>query len=58
MTIDQADRILGSGNQYFDYLQGRVMKIDLSHDEIDTRLFDRDNGRDAAAKAIAGITKK
>lgn len=37
---------------YFDYLKGRVMKIDIAPDEIDTRLYNRDNGRDAAEDAI------
>ena len=28
---------------YFDYVCGRPIKIDLSKDEIDTRLYDRDS---------------
>ena len=38
---------------YFDYLYGRVLKVDLSGDEFDERLYERDNGRDSAARAIA-----
>lgn len=29
---------------YFDYLMGKVMKIDISADEMDPWLYDRDNG--------------
>lgn len=52
MTIEQARELLDSGRTYFDYLKGRVMKIDLSGDELDPRSYDRDNGQGAAAAAI------
>jgi len=40
-------------NDYFDYLKGRVMKVDLSSDvEFDPGLYDRDNGPGAAAAVI------
>lgn len=35
-----------------DYLKGRVLKIDISDHEFDPRLYDRDNGDGAAARAI------
>jgi len=38
---------------YFDYLEGRVMKVDLSGDEMRTDLYNRDNGENAAENAIA-----
>lgn len=38
----------------FDYLRGRVMKVDLSGDYLDETLYDRDNGPGAAARAIRG----
>ena len=41
---------------YFDYLKGRVMKVDLSGDELIFWLYDRDNGEGAAQRAIDGIT--
>lgn len=41
----------------FDYLFGRVMKVDLSGDEFDHGLYDRDNGEGAAQKAIGGINE-
>jgi hypothetical protein len=43
-----------SPNYYFDYVLGRVMKVDLSEDSFDHRLYDRDNGDGAAYNAIFG----
>jgi hypothetical protein len=43
------------GTRYFDYLQGRVMKVSLEGDELDARLYDRDNGEGAAAEAISAL---
>lgn len=37
-----------SGSMYFDYLRGRVMKIDLSRPMMETALYNRDNGFEAA----------
>jgi len=54
MTADQARELLQK-RTYFDYLQGRVMKVDLSGDELNPRLYDRDNGDGAAAAALASI---
>jgi hypothetical protein len=53
MSEVEAQKLLDAGHTYFDYLHGRVMKIDLSGgDELDTWLYDRDNGRGAAEDAI------
>jgi len=52
MTAQEVQKLLDSGDGYFDYLKGRVMKIDLSGDELDPRLYDRDNGQGAAAAAL------
>jgi len=54
MTQSEAEDLLEKIT-YFDYLQGRVMKIDLSGDELNPRLYDRDNGTGAAQKAIDTI---
>jgi hypothetical protein len=54
MTLEEADE-LTSGDDvclYFDYLKGRVMKVDISGDTLDTWGYDRDNGEGAAAAAI------
>jgi hypothetical protein len=37
---------------YFDYLYGRPLKIDLRGDQLHTRLYDRDHGQGAAARAL------
>jgi len=64
MSKEEAEAIIQSGisewavNLYFDYLFGRVMKVDLSKDELDTRLYNRDNGPGAAEKAIAVLEEK
>lgn len=51
MTVSQAAALLKQ-QTYFDYLRGRVMKVDLSGDALDPRLYDRDNGEGAAARAL------
>jgi len=69
MPIEEARAIVGGQDTgdypcgqrrelYFDYVKGRVMKIDLSQDAgFEERLFDRDNGSGSAAQAIAEIAK-
>jgi hypothetical protein len=52
MSESEAQKLLDDGHTYFDYLHGRVMKIDLSGDELRTALYDRDNGQGAAEDAI------
>lgn len=42
----------------FNYLNGRVIKCDISQDEFDPRLYDRDCGDGAAAAAIDKIRIK
>ena len=44
-----------SDQLYFDYLHGRVMKVDIASDELDERLYDRDNGQGAAEKVITAL---
>lgn len=53
MTVDDARRYTSQGgDQRYDYLLGRVMKVDLSGDQLRTALYDRDNGPGAAAEAL------
>lgn len=40
---------------YVDYLQGRVIKTRIGGDTVDPRMYDRDNGTGAAARAIAAL---
>jgi len=55
MSIEEARKILATGQRYFDYLRGRILKVDLSQDFLDTRLYNRDNGPNAAENAILEI---
>ena len=52
MTLTEAQELLDSGQTYFDYVKGRVMKVDLSENELDPYLYDRDNGTGAAWRAL------
>lgn len=54
MSHTEAKKMLDSGSTYFGYIHGRVLKVDLSGDTLDPRLYDRDNGPGAAAAAING----
>lgn len=52
MGLEEARKLLNQ-RTYFDYLRGRVMKVDLSGDEgFEERLYDRDNGQGAAQSAL------
>lgn len=55
MTREEAQALLDGGQTDFDYLKGRVMKIDLSNDELNPRGYDMDNGQGAAEKAISSL---
>ncbi len=54
MTGEQA-AVLLKEDTYFDYLKGRVMKVNLGNENLDARLYDRDNGDGAAERAIAAL---
>ncbi|MBA7541333.1 hypothetical protein ES705_33644 [subsurface metagenome] len=57
MTSKEAGVLLKQTTD-FDYVQGRIMKVNLSGDTFDPWLYDRDNGQGAAEEAIATIPKK
>jgi len=44
-----------NASKKFDYVKGRVMKVDLSGDSFDPWLYDRDNGENAARDCIAAL---
>lgn len=52
MTKQEAADLLKNGATYFDYLHGRVMKVELKGNTLDPRLYDRDNGEGSAAEAL------
>lgn len=54
MTVEEAQKILEHDTD-LDYLKGRVMKINLSGEELDPWLYDRDNGNGAAKRAIESL---
>lgn len=54
MQESEAAQLL-TEQQYFDYLKGRVMKVDLSGESFDPYLYDRDNGQGAAQKVIDSL---
>ncbi len=54
MSVEQAGEELkayGRERPYFDYLHGRVMKVEIV-DEINPWGYDRDNGQGACARAL------
>ncbi len=57
MNVDQAGEILRTQSN-FDYLLGRVMKIDISGDEIDPWFYDRDRGQGAVEGIINSLRIK
>lgn len=52
MSVQEAQVLLDKGQTYFDYLNGRVLKIDLSGDTLSPRLYNRDNGMNQAARVL------
>jgi hypothetical protein len=56
ITADEAAELLKEYTS-FDYLHGRVMKVELSGDNLSTLLYDRDNGEGAAERALAPLAR-
>lgn len=54
MTHEEAQAAIAQGTD-FDYLHGRVMKVNLAGDSFDPWLYDRDNGYGAAERAVASV---
>jgi hypothetical protein len=58
MTLEEAEEILAQLTD-FDYLKGRVIKVDLTSDvEFREWLYDRDNGEGAAQRVVDSIRNK
>ena len=57
MTTEEAEVILKDNSYpYFDYIKGRVMKVDLSCDNVfKGHLYDRDNGEGTAQRVIDNL---
>lgn len=59
MTSEEAQDILDSADGLdFSYLKGRIMKIDLSKDELNTAAYNKDNGAGAAEAALSKLKPK
>lgn len=56
MSRETALRLLQS-RDYFDYIDGRVLKVDLSGNVLDPWLYDRDNGKEVAERIIAKLRR-
>lgn len=54
MTVDEARNLLAGGTS-FDYLKGRVMKVDLKRGSFEEWGYDRDNGQGAAMRAVDAV---
>lgn len=53
MDIEDARKMIKGGRLYFDYIKGRVMKVDLKdNDTFNEWLYDRDNGTGSAQTVI------
>lgn len=62
LTLQQCQEILsrcpvidGKVFMYFDYLAGRVMKVNISEETLDPYLYDRDNGPGAAQRVVDSL---
>jgi len=57
ISIEECRELLKKWD-HFDYLHGRVMKIRLKGDDLVTRLYNRDNGENAAERIIDSIRRR
>ncbi len=57
MRIEEARSLL-ERQTYFDYCKGRVMKVNLAGNELDTYLYNRDNGTGAAERVLSEIVDR
>jgi hypothetical protein len=56
LTLEKAQEMVNERDQlYFDYVAGHVIKCDITNDEFDERLYDRDCGEGRAAEVISAL---
>jgi hypothetical protein len=55
MTEEEAQKIIDAGKTRIEYIYGRIMKIDITGDDIDPWGYDRDNGEGAVAKIVQEV---
>lgn len=57
MTLEAAQTEIDHNGLTFDYVMGKPIKVDISGDEFDPWLYDRDNGQGMAQRAISELQK-
>lgn len=56
MTVQQAETLLGGKESaYFDYVHGRILKVEINGRVLDPMLYDRDLGKGAAWEAVKAV---
>jgi hypothetical protein len=55
LDFEEAERLYNAHKGRFDYVNGRVMKVDLTRDSFDPFLYDRDNEENAAQGVIDSL---
>jgi len=58
MTVEEARHVISAANiidDPYEYVRDRVLKVELSGDDMDERFYDRDNGEGKAARVIAHL---
>jgi hypothetical protein len=57
MTTAEAEKLI-KARSYFDYIQGRVMKVEINGKTLDPWLYDRDNGEGAAQRVVDELRER
>lgn len=55
MSAEEGNELIKEDGHSFDYLNGRVMKINISDDQMSTGGYDRDNGQGAVATVVQNL---
>jgi hypothetical protein len=59
MTVSEArEELAANPRMYFDYLRGRVLKVDLGASDMRTALYNRDLGEGAAERIVERLRAK
>lgn len=57
VTVEHCRELLKS-QTYFDYMYGKILKVDLSGDAFDERFYERDCGDGMAMRAVQTVKRK
>jgi hypothetical protein len=58
LSLEDAQKMISRGQTRFDYLMGRVMKIEIGNDEMEPWGYDTDNGQGAAEAVVKKLRNK